>query len=147
MKRFLTALVLSSALVVSVAVLALAQEGGTAKKGETSMEKDAPKTMTLTGEVVDMGCYLGHGAKGEGHKACALKCIAGGMPMGLLTSDGNLYLLTVSHSDADPYTSAKSMAADMVAITGPVAERDGIKSIEVDKIVAAAPDKGDAKGK
>jgi hypothetical protein len=145
MKRLLSVFALSAVLAVSLSFAALAQEGHDMgmKQGEEGMKKDAPKTMTVTGEIVDMGCYLGHGAKGEGHKECALKCIANGMPMGLLTSDGTLYLLTMSHSDADPFNNAKKMAADMVEITGPVSERNGVKSIEVDKVAEAKADKGE----
>lgn len=92
------------------------------------------KTATLRGEIVDMGCYLGHGAKGADHKSCALRCITGGMPMGLLLDDGTVYLLTMSHSDADPFNSAKEMAAETVEISGPVFERGGISALEVDSI-------------
>ncbi len=145
MKRLLSVFALSAVLAVSLSFAALAQEGSGMgmKKGEEGMKKDAPKTMTVTGEIVDMGCYMGHGARGEGHKECALKCIANGMPMGLLTSDGTLYVLTMSHSDADPFNNAKKMAADMVEITGPVSARNGVKSIEVDKIAEAKTDKGE----
>jgi hypothetical protein len=145
MKRLLSVFALSAVLAVSLSFAALAQEGQGMgmKKGESMKKDDAPKTMTVTGEIVDMGCYMGHGAKGQAHKECALKCIANGMPMGLLTSDGTLYVLTMSHSDADPYNNAKKMAADMVAITGPVSERSGIKSLEVDKVETAKTDKGE----
>ena len=36
-------------------------------------ETKAPTT--VKGEVLDMACYLDHGAKGEKHKGCAEKCI------------------------------------------------------------------------
>src|SRR5262245_51393525 len=67
-------------------------------------------TKTVTGEVVDMGCYLGHGARGEKHESCGNKCLAQGMPMGVLTSNGSLYLVTLDHDNADPYNSMKTMA-------------------------------------
>ena len=89
---------------------------------------DAAKT--LTGELVDTGCYLGHGARGEKHVECATKCISGGMPMGLLTSDGTLYLLTMNHDNADPYNELKTMAGKMVSVTGMVMTRSGMKGIE-----------------
>src|SRR5258706_14753837 len=52
-------------------------------------------TKTITGEVVDMGCWLGHAARGEKHISCATKCLNQGIPMGLLTSNGTLYLVTL----------------------------------------------------
>jgi len=129
MKRLLFALGLCTTL--AAVGVAAAHEGEAGKADAKMAAKDAPKTMTVTGEIVDLGCYLGHGAKGPDHASCAAKCIAGGMPMGLLTNDNKLYLMTVSHSDAEPFNKAKEMAAKMVAITGPVHERDGMLSIEV----------------
>lgn len=140
MKRLLLALGLCASLAVVGA--AIAQEGHSEKanaKMDAKMAKDAP--MTVSGEIVDLGCYLGHGAKGAEHASCATKCIAGGMPMGLLTNDNKLYLMTMSHADAGPFNKAKEMAAKMVTVTGPVHERDGMLSIEVDSL---APAKADA---
>ena len=51
------------------------------------------KATTISGEVLDMACYSSSGASGEGHKSCAAACIKGGAPMGILTSDGNVYLI------------------------------------------------------
>ena len=114
-------------------VPALAHEGHGEKKPATSASaaaaKESPKS--LTGEVVDTGCYLGHEARGAKHVSCATKCILGGMPMGLLTSDGTLYLLTMNHDDADPYNALKEMAGKTVTVTGAVMERGGMKGIDV----------------
>lgn len=95
-------------------------------------------TKTLTGEVVDTGCYMAHGAKGEKHIGCATKCISGGMPMGLLTSNGTLYLLTLNHDNADPYNKLKDMAGKTVSVTGEVIERSGMKGIDVQGVKLAA---------
>lgn len=119
--------VLGALWVSALSLTASAQETGQ-KEHEGGHDSEA---VTVEGEIVDMGCYLGHGAKGEDHKSCALRCIAGGMPMGLLTAQGKLYLLTMSHDDADPFNAAKEMAAETVKVTGPVHERDGIVSLEV----------------
>ena len=86
---------------------------------------------TIAGEVVDTGCYLAHSARGEKHIGCATKCINQGMPMGLLTSDGKLYLLTLNHDNPDPYNKLKAMAGKNVAVTGMVMDRSGMKGIDV----------------
>jgi len=113
----------------------VAATGSTLLADEMKSDKaKEPAPVTVTGELVDLGCYLGHGAMGMKHQSCALKCIAGGMPMGVLTADKTLYLLTMSHEDADPYNAAKDMAALTVEITGEVMDRDGMKAIEVDSI-------------
>ena len=98
----------------------------------------AEAAKTLTGELVDTGCYLGHGARGAKHVECATKCINGGMPMGLLTSDGSLYLLTMNHDNPDPYNQLKTMAGKTVSVTGMVMTRGGMKGIDVASFKAAA---------
>lgn len=132
--------------IASLAALSLAagaQAGGQHDEHAGKMEHEGhmmgqgSESMTVEGEIVDLGCYLGHGAKGAKHKSCATKCIAGGMPMGLLTQDGTLYLLTMSHEDADPFNAAKDLAAETVKVTGPVHERDGMLSLEVTALESA----------
>ncbi len=114
------------------------QAGDETKADPKAAPKEAPKTVSVTGEIVDMGCYLAEGAHGEQHKSCATMCLSGGMPMGLLTSDGKLYLLTMSHDNADPFNSAKKMAAEKVTITGVMEERNGVKALEVNEVKTAA---------
>jgi len=94
------------------------------------MEMKSDKASTITGEVIDTGCYMSHGAKGADHASCATKCIAGGMPMGLLTDSGTLYLITMNHDNADAYNKLKDMAAKKVVVTGVTSERSGMKSID-----------------
>lgn len=94
-------------------------------------EKAATKK-TIAGEVVDTGCYLSHGARGEKHVECATKCIGQGMPMGLLTDSGVLYLITMNHDNADPYNNLKAQAGKKVQITGTIMTRNGMKAIEAE---------------
>jgi hypothetical protein len=99
-------------------------------------EKPAAASKTMTGEVVDLGCYLGSGMKGAGHKQCATTCITKGGPMGLLTSKGVLYVLTMNHDNADAFNEVKEYAGGQVKITGPVAMRSGTRSLQVDTIAS-----------
>jgi len=50
------------------------------------------KPTTMTGEVVDMGCYMAHTATGEKHLSCANQVHRQRHAMGLLTANGKLYL-------------------------------------------------------
>lgn len=132
MKRYWNLLV---AVVLSLAaVQALAHEGHGEKKKPATAASAAAAEQTpksVTGEVVDTGCYLAHEGRGPKHVSCATKCILGGMPMGLLTSEGTLYLLTMNHDNADPYNALKEMAGKTVTVTGAVMERGGMKGIDV----------------
>ena len=57
------------------------------------------KTETVTGKIVDMGCYMKDKANntGDDHKmpadtkACATACAKMGRPLALLTKDGKVY--------------------------------------------------------
>lgn len=90
-------------------------------------------TKTVTGEVVDLMCYLDHGAKGEKHASCAQKCIKSGGPVGLLTSSGDLYLVIGEHKPMNEELAPK--AAQTVTLKGKVVERHGMKMIENAQIV------------
>jgi len=126
MKRFLILLVLVVLSVTASQALAAGQKA-----------KPAARAATLKGEIVDLGCYLGHGAKGAEHMGCASKCIAGGMPMGLLTADGKLYLLTLDHENADPYNKCKDLAAATVEVRGQLMERNGMLALDVTDVKPA----------
>ena len=120
---------------------ALLAMNGAAVAHEGEHEAGKAHTMTAVGEIVDTGCYLGHGASGAKHAQCAQLCISKGMPMGLLTSTGDLYLLTPPHDTMAAYKKAKDWAGKKVEITGPMSERNGMKSIEVAaaKLAPATP--------
>lgn len=48
---------------------------------------------SITGEVVDVSCYLQLGKHGAAHAVCAAACVLHGQPIGLLTPHRTLYLL------------------------------------------------------
>ena len=88
----------------------------------------AQETQTITGEVVDLMCYLDHGAKGEKHAGCAEMCIGSGGPVGLLTKDNQIYLVVGKHKPINDELA--SVAARTVTVKGKVVERDGMTMIE-----------------
>src|SRR5258708_22567089 len=55
-------------------------------------EEHQGKQVTVTGVVVDTGCYMSHEAKGEKHTACATMCAQNGVPLAIVTDAGKLYL-------------------------------------------------------
>jgi hypothetical protein len=86
------------------------------------------ETQTVKGEVVDLMCYLDHGAKGEKHAECAQTCIKSGGPVGLLTSDNQLYLVIGEHKPMNDKLA--DYAAKTITLKGKVVERNGMKMIE-----------------
>jgi hypothetical protein len=89
-------------------------------------------TKTVSGEVVDLMCYLDHGAKGEKHKGCAGKCIKNGGPVGLLSGE-QVYLVVGDHAPINDQLAAK--AGETVTLKGKVVERSGMKMIENAEVV------------
>jgi hypothetical protein len=84
---------------------------------------------TLVGEIVDSKCFLGVMNPGQltPHRACAIRCISGGIPPVLLVrqKDGPaIYLLLVSVDGKPVNKQVLDMVAEPVQITGEV-ERQG----------------------
>ncbi len=117
-------------LVTTLTVTALALSAGLALPTLSLGAAETPsgQIQTIKGEVVDLMCYLDHGAKGEKHKGCAKKCIEGGGPVGLLTADDQLYLVIGDHQPMNKELADK--AAQTVTLKGKVVERHGMKMIE-----------------
>lgn len=111
--------------------LALILVVGTIATAVTAAEKAAPAGVTVSGEIVDLACYLARGGKGPEHAACAAKCAEMGQPLGLAASDGKVYLLMADHADSSAFTKAKSLAGTKVEIKGQVASRDGMSGLTV----------------
>lgn len=104
----------------------------------------AGKQVQLKGELIDTWCYVSQimGASdfivGTAHHACAVWCAAGGIPVGLLTDDGTVYM--VMKYGNDPASVAPSSVigsmSHVVTVKGKVHERDGINYLFIDEIVA-----------
>ena len=92
---------------------------------------------TLTGEVVDVFCYLSHGRDGlgKGHAGCAKKCIQSGLPVALKVGD-QLYLAAMATHDPANKTLA-DFAGDQVTVHCQVMEQDGQHLISITKVEAA----------
>ena len=95
------------------------------------------KTATVTGEIMELSCYLQLGKHGEKHKPCGTKCLQAGQPIGLLTKTGAVYLLMDEEHDPrrDGQTTFRQAAIDNFAkileVTGTEASVGGYKAIFV----------------
>lgn len=102
-----------------------------AHEGHEHGQKDdlaSGETKKITGEVVDMACYIDHNATGEKHADCAKKCITSGLPVGLKADDGKTYLLIGEHKPLNDQLAQD--AAKKITVEGKVTSRDGIYMIE-----------------
>lgn len=92
---------------------------------------------TLEGEILDLACYIGRNAKGPSHTRCAQTCAEHGMPLGLLTDDGKVYILYPKHGAEEGFEAVKKLAGTDAKITGRVDQKDSLLGIEVHSAVSA----------
>jgi hypothetical protein len=94
---------------------------------------DAAASKEVTGEVVDMMCYVDHNAVGEKHgQSCGAKCIKSGGPAGIV-SDGKAYLVVGEHKPMNDQLA--EYCGKTITLKGKMAERGGIAMIENAEIV------------
>src|SRR5512142_2488600 len=94
----------------------------------------AAETKTVKGEVIDVKCYTKDNTqKGADHADCALSCAKKGGPVGVLTEDGTVYVITGNYT-ADNNKKILPFVAKNVSVTGNVGEADGQKTIAATKI-------------
>jgi hypothetical protein len=95
--------------------------------------KDAAASKEVTGEVVDMMCYVDHNKVGEQHgQSCGAKCIKSGGPAGIV-SEGKAYLVVGEHKPINDQLA--EYCGKSITVKGKIAERGGIAMIENAEIV------------
>ena len=121
--KFAVAATFAAALAISPLAVAQEHEHG----------KDAAASKEVTGEVVDMMCYVDHNAVGEKHgQACGAKCIKSGGPAGIV-SEGKAYLVVGEHKPINDQLA--EYCGKNITVKGKISERGGIAMIENAEIV------------
>jgi hypothetical protein len=100
--------------------------------------------VTIKGEFIDTWCYFSgvmggpDAVVGSAHHTCAMWCSAGGIPVGLLGEDGQVYMVLKIESDdgTNGGDTQLSLASDTVTADGMLYHRDGLNYIVVSKIVS-----------
>lgn len=114
----------------------------TEKAASTAEQKKvlaSGKVATITGELVDVSCYLQLGKRGEAHAPCGSDCIKHGQPAGIVDEKGTLTLLFVEEHDPRRYgeidvrDKLASLVAKQVSVTGMLTTRkDGGAALYVE---------------
>ncbi len=113
---------------LSISSFAFAHEH---EQGKQDLNASAEKT--VTGEIVDMMCYVDHNAVGEGHgQSCGAKCIKNGGPVGIV-SDGKAYLVVGEHKPMNDQLA--EFCGKTVTLKGKLADRGDIAMLENAEIV------------
>ncbi len=114
---------LAAALVFPAVALA---QGTQAPKG---------KEVTITGTVIDVSCKFGQGLSGAEHKMCSEVCADKGIPLAILTSDGQLYLATSAAMPGDGQNARlKPYAEQQVTVRGKAFPAGGATAIQISSI-------------
>jgi hypothetical protein len=88
--------------------------------------------IVVTGEVLDMTCYIAHNLSGPQHAECAKTCIRKGLPVGLKGEDGKVYLLVGEKQPVN--AKLADYAAKTVTIRGMETKRQGFALLQVKEI-------------
>jgi len=100
--------------------------------------------ISIKGEFIDTWCYFSgvmggtDAVVGSAHHTCAMWCSAGGIPVGLLAEDGQVYMvMKIEGDDANAGgDTLLSLASDTVTADGLLYQRDGLNYIVVEKVVS-----------
>jgi hypothetical protein len=134
MKRFI-GLITAGVIVLALGSAALADDMG--NMGSSGSMKMTGKKVTITGNVIDLTCYMSAAQQGPSHAACAKACLLKGQPFGIQTSDGNIVTI-LGNGPGQGYTDKLAPFVEQkVTVTGTEFEGHGVTGIQIDTIAAA----------
>ena len=120
---------LAAVILVSATVTALLMKWSERRHGSVAGAQE----IVVTGEVLDMTCYIANNLSGPDHAECARVCIRSGEPAGIKAQDGKVYLLTGEPGHSINAEVAE-YAAKTVTIKGKQTVRDGFAQLQVEEI-------------
>ena len=120
---------LAAAILISASVTWLVMKWSERRQASVA----GPQEILVTGEVLDMTCYIANNLSGPDHAECAKICIRNGEPAGIKARDGKVYLLTGEPGQSINAKLAE-YAAQVVTIKGRQTIRDGFAQLQVEEI-------------
>ena len=102
------------------------------------------QSIEIKGEVIDTWCYFSGVMGGEdavvgtAHHTCALWCAAGGIPVGVRTEEGDVYMVLKYEGEdiLKPSDNIMEVQSDTITAKGLHYVRDGVNYLVVEKVVA-----------
>ncbi|MBI1746752.1 MAG: hypothetical protein HYR55_09210 [Acidobacteria bacterium] len=108
--------------------------------GSSLMGKSESKSVamtTITGEVIDIACFMGHDASGKNHTKCAVQCAEKGIPLAILDEKLQQIYLPLALDHSSPNAKLLNYIAQRVTVTGRVIKKGGLTGIEIKSIEPA----------
>lgn len=110
------------------------------RAARTAVEGDAPRPsptpvppreISVTGELVETGCFFVGGRRGPHHRACAMGCARVGQPVAILDDSGVLRIAILDHRSETPENPLIEHLGRRVELGGTAVERGGVSGILV----------------
>lgn len=129
--------------VQSLKILAVASVGLLSLYASAQAAVEA-KAIEIKGEVIDTWCFFSGVMGGEdavvgsSHHTCALWCAAGGIPVGVRTEEGEVYMV-LKYEGEDPLAPTDAIMevqSDVITAKGMHYVRDGVNYLVVEKVIA-----------
>ncbi len=99
-----------------------------------AMAADSSAT-SVTGNLEDAYCYGTMGAKGAGHKQCAIKCASAGIPVTLIEKGTEKSYILLPNKDASALPQdVISRMEDEVTVTGKEYNKNGTEYLVVESV-------------
>lgn len=125
-------------IIVTMAVMGLGLGAASALAWqEHGHEHHAGKTVQVTGQVVDVACFVGHDSSGAKHEKCAEACARAGNPLAIYDESAKALYLPVSTDHKNPNAKLMSFIEKKVTVKGTLLEKAGLKGIAIDTVQVA----------
>lgn len=93
------------------------------------------RQVAIKGELVDSLCYVAMGAKGPGHRQCAIDCVKAGIPISLLEDGtGQLYTVLPKEDKTGYPASVINRMGETVTLKGDLYEQGGNRYVTVESV-------------
>lgn len=117
--------------------LAMGALAVSADSASAQMQMAETEDVEIQAQVVDLSCKLVYDLSGDDHRMCTQVCADNGVPLGLLTADGQFYLpVTQAMPGASSNEMLREHAERTVTVKGKVVKRAGMPSIIIESVEA-----------
>ena len=89
---------------------------------------------TVTGEVVDMWCYLEGGDRGAAKKACATACAKAGNAIAILDAKGGLFVAAGLKDHQPAQVLLLDRMNEEVTVSGTLVKKGGVQMIYIESV-------------
>jgi hypothetical protein len=88
----------------------------------------------ITGEVVDMWCYVEGGDRGAEKRACATACAKAGNPIAILDAKGELYVVAGLKDHQPAQALLLNKMSEQVTVSGTLVNKGGAHMFYIESV-------------